>query len=114
MTDTSVLTVNIMDREFRVNCPEADQQNLIDSASNLDERMRQIRDMGRVIGVDRIAIMAALNLASELLSSEGSSDDIIDTVNDSILRMQSKIEESLNETEELDFWLEQIIASYIY
>ena len=103
MTDTSVLTVNIMDREFRVNCPEAEQQNLIDSAATLDERMRQIRDTGRVIGVDRIAIMAALNLASELLSSEGSSDDIIDTVNESILRMQSKIEESLNETEELDF-----------
>lgn len=103
MTEQSTLTVNIMDREFRVNCPEAEQQNLIDSAATLDQRMREIRETGRVIGVDRIAIMAALNLASELLSTEGSNGSIIDTVNQSIERMQEKIELSLNTTEELDF-----------
>jgi len=103
MTEQSTLTVNIMDREFRVNCPESEQQNLLDSAASLDQRMREIRDTGRVIGVDRIAIMAALNLASELLSNEGSSDTIIDTINKSINRMQEKIELSLNETEQLDF-----------
>jgi len=92
-----------MDREFRVNCPEPEQQNLISSAASLDTRMRLIRDTGRVIGVDRIAIMAALNLASELLSSEGSSDNVVDDANDSISRMHSKIEQSLNETDELNF-----------
>ena len=103
MADLSTLTVNILDREFRVNCPESEQQNLIDSATTLDKRMRDIRETGRVIGVDRIAIMAALNLASELLSTEGSSTTVIDTVNKSIDRMQEKIEQSLNETEELNF-----------
>lgn len=103
MTDISTVTVNIMDREFRVNCPKQEQQNLLDSAASLDKRMREIRDTGRVIGVDRIAIMAALNLTSELLSNEGTSDNIIDAVNRSITRMQEKIEQSLNETEELDF-----------
>ena len=103
MADNPTLTVNIMDREFRVNCPESEQQNLVDSASSLDQRMRDIRETGRVIGVDRIAIMAALNLASELLSTEGSSGTIIETVNKSIIRMQEKIEQSLHETEQLDF-----------
>ena len=103
MADQSTLTVNILDREFRVNCPKSEQKNLIDSAESLDLRMREIRDTGRVIGVDRIAIMAALNLASELLSTEGSSDAVIDSVNKSINRMQEKIQQSLNETEELDF-----------
>ncbi len=103
MADLSTLTVNILDREFRVNCAESEQQNLIDSANTLDKRMRDIRETGRVIGVDRIAIMAALNLASELLSTEGSSTNVIDTVNKSIGRMQEKIEQSLNETEELNF-----------
>lgn len=103
MTESSALTVNILDREFRVNCEASEQQNLIDSATSLDKRMREIRDTGRVIGVDRIAIMAALNLASELLSTEGSSSDVIETVNQSIDRMQEKIEQSLNETEELGF-----------
>jgi len=103
MADPSTLTVQILDREFRVNCAPSEQQNLIASASTLDKRMREIRDTGRVIGVDRIAIMAALNIASELLSSEGTSSNAIDAVNKSIERMQDKIEESLNETEELDF-----------
>jgi len=103
MADSSTLTVNIMDREFRVNCPAEDQQNLIDSAASLDERMREIRDTGRVIGVDRIAIMAALNLASELLSTEGSSGELLDNANNAINRMENKIEKTLNETVELDF-----------
>ncbi len=103
MADASTLTVNIMDREFRVNCAASELQNLKDSALALDNRMREIRDTGRVIGVDRIAIMAALNLASELLSTEGSSDDMVSSVNDAISRMEHKIEKSLNETAELDF-----------
>ena len=103
MADMSTVTVNIMDREFRVNCDKSEQQNLMDSATSLDQRMREIRETGRVIGVDRIAIMAALNLASELLSTEGNSGDMVDSVNDAIERMQGKIQRSLNETEELDF-----------
>ena len=103
MADMSAVTVNIMDREFRVNCDKSEQKNLMDSATSLDQRMREIRETGRVIGVDRIAIMAALNLASELLSTEGNSGDMVDSVNDAIERMQGKIERSLNETQELDF-----------
>lgn len=103
MVDTSTVTVHIMDREFRVNCDKSEQKNLLDSATSLDQRMRQIRETGRVIGVDRIAIMAALNLASELLSTEDNSGDMVDSVNDAIERMQGKITKSLNETEELDF-----------
>lgn len=103
MADQSTLTVKIMDREFRVNCPKSEQQHLIDSATSLDQRMREIRDTGRVIGVDRIAIMAALNLASELLSSEGTSGNVVETANESIARMQAKIEDSLNSSEEFNF-----------
>jgi len=103
MADSSTLTVSIMDREFRVNCPAAEQQNLIESAASLDERMRDIRDTGRVIGVDRIAIMAALNLASELLSTEGTSGEMVNSINSAINRMENKIEKTLNETTELNF-----------
>jgi len=103
MTDVSTLTVNILDREFRVNCPKSEQQHLIESATSLDQRMREIRDTGRVIGVDRIAIMAALNLASELLSAEDTSLGAMEKMDKSIERMQEKIQQSLNETQELDF-----------
>ena len=59
MSDSSTVNVRILDREFRVSCPPEEQQHLIESAEFLDARMREIRDTGRVIGVDRIAMMAA-------------------------------------------------------
>ena len=65
--------------------------------------MREIRDTGRVIGVDRIAMMAALNITSELLSNESSSDTELETTNQAIDRMQSKIDQCLHATESLDF-----------
>lgn len=102
MTDTSTLTVKILDREFRVSCPPEEQQHLIDSAEFLDKRMREIRETGRVIGVDRIAMMAALNLTSELLSHENTNQQASQSVNSAIDRMANKIDECLHETESLD------------
>ena len=102
MADSSTITVTILDREFRVSCPPEEQQHLIDSAEFLDQRMRQIRDTGRVIGVDRIAMMAALNLTSELLSHENVNEEANLATNQAIDRMADKIDRCLHETEVLD------------
>jgi len=61
------VTVRILDREYQVACPQEEKDALLDSARDLNERMKAIRDTGKVVGVDRIAVMAALNLARELL-----------------------------------------------
>lgn len=103
MADVSTITVTILDREFRVSCPLEEQQHLIESAEVLDQRMREIRDTGRVIGVDRIAVMAALNITSELLSNESTSDSELQTASQAIDRMQGKIDQCLHATESLDF-----------
>ena len=102
MADSSTITVTILDREFRVSCPPEEQQHLIDSAEFLDQRMREIRDTGRVIGVDRIAMMAALNLTSELLSHENVNEEANQATNQAIDRMSDKIDRCLHETESLD------------
>ncbi len=65
------LDVTIMGREFRIACPEDEREGLMRSVGFLDKKMREIRDAGKVIGVERIAIMAALNIAHELLDSHG-------------------------------------------
>ncbi len=65
------LDVTIMGREFRIACPEDEREGLMRSVGYLDKKMREIRDAGKVIGVERIAIMAALNIAHELLDSHG-------------------------------------------
>jgi cell division protein ZapA len=67
--DPIPVTVRILDKEYRVACQPDEQEGLIESARFLDQRMREIRQSGRVIGSDRIAVMAALNITYELLQA---------------------------------------------
>ena len=62
------VTVTILDRPFQVSCPSDERAELEQSARYLDARMREIRSAGKVIGADRIAVMAALNIAHEMLA----------------------------------------------
>lgn len=78
MSDVKGIDVSIMGREFRVACPEDEQEELLAAVSYLDRKMREIRDSGKVIGVERIAIMAALNIAHELLTTRTGGFDIGD------------------------------------
>jgi cell division protein ZapA len=75
MSGTGV-DVNIMGREFKVACSDEEREGLITAVNYLDKKMREIRDTGKVIGVERIAIMAALNLSHELLTARSGSFDI--------------------------------------
>lgn len=63
------LDVTIMGREFRVSCPEHEKDSLLQSVSYLDRKMREIRDSGKIIGLERIAIMAALNITHDYLNA---------------------------------------------
>jgi len=63
------VSVRILDKDYQVACPEEQQAELIVSAKYLDKQMRSIRDTGKVIGVERIAVMAALNISYELLQA---------------------------------------------
>lgn len=75
------VTVRILDKEYRVACGPHEQEELLDSARLVDRRMREMRQSGRIVGPDRIAVMAALNIAHELIqlrkshSSPGASAD---------------------------------------
>lgn len=64
------LDVAIMGREFRVSCPEDERDGLLQAVTFLDKKMREIRDSGKVIGLERIAIMAALNIAHDYLAAK--------------------------------------------
>ncbi|MCH9826855.1 cell division protein ZapA [Algiphilus sp. W345] len=65
------VTVRIMGREYSVACPQEEHEALIASAEFLNERMNAIRKRGKALGVERIAVMAALNIARELLEHQG-------------------------------------------
>ena len=92
--DSKGVDINILGREFRVACPEDEQETLLSAATYLDRKMREIRDQGKVIGVERIAVMAALNMAYELLSTPlGGGFDMIE-----IKRRMSSMEALMDET----------------
>ncbi len=61
------IDVMILGREYRVTCRDNEREELQRAVAHLDTRMREIRDAGKVSGVDRIAVMAALNIANDLL-----------------------------------------------
>ena len=67
MNQSNTVTVHILDKEYCIACPPEERSNLTDAASYLDRKMREIRSGGKVIGADRIAVMAALNITHELL-----------------------------------------------
>ncbi|HEX5313346.1 MAG TPA: cell division protein ZapA [Gammaproteobacteria bacterium] len=72
MPDASTqVNVRILDRDYQVACPPEERQSLIDAADLLSRRMEEVRDSGRVIGMERIAVMVALNLAHQYLEAEG-------------------------------------------
>lgn len=65
--DPARVTVKILDKEYFVGCPPEERSALLQSAEYLNKQMRDIRDTGKVMGSERIAVMAALNIANELL-----------------------------------------------
>jgi cell division protein ZapA len=65
--DSMPVTVQILDKEYRIACVPDEQHGLMDCARMLDQRMREVRQNGRVIGADRIAVMAALNLLYDMM-----------------------------------------------
>jgi cell division protein ZapA len=99
--DVKGLDVTIMGREFRVACPEDEQQALLDSVAFLDKKMREIRDAGKVIGVERIAIMAALNIAHEFLSTRLAGSFDIGEYKRRMNFMQAQIEQAMADQDEL-------------
>jgi cell division protein ZapA len=79
MTDMYAhVSVRILEKEYQVACPANERTDLLDSAELLNAKMREIRDSGKVVGLDRIAVMAALNMANELLRTQAK-DEALET-----------------------------------
>jgi cell division protein ZapA len=65
--ETTAITVRILDKDYKIACPPQESEGLMLSAKRVDKEMRKVRESGKVLGTDRIAVIVALNLAYELL-----------------------------------------------
>lgn len=98
---TKTLEVKILDRELRIACPEEERGELLDAVAYLDKRMREIRDAGKIASVERIALMAALNITHELLGMKvGRGIDLSDFKR-RMNSMQAAIDQALAEQDTL-------------
>ncbi|MEM7432005.1 MAG: cell division protein ZapA [Pseudomonadota bacterium] len=102
MTDFAQVSVRILDKEYQVACPASERTELLDSAEILNERMREIRDSGRIVGLDRIAVMAALNMANDLLHAKARDDVLEGDVSNRLKLISERVESALGASQQLD------------
>lgn len=91
------ITVRILEREYRVMCTPEMRRDLMESALFLDHQMREIRDGGRVSSMDKIAVMAALNLAEEVIKLRKSIEDRQEKIDHRISNLASRLDQVLPE-----------------
>ena len=95
MSEAARVSVRILEKEYFVACPHEERADLLDSAELLNGKMREIRDSGKVVGLDRIAVMAALNLANELLKQRGRGDGVAGDLSVRLKRLNDRLEAAL-------------------
>lgn len=103
MTDQyAQVSVRILDKEYQVACPPSERTDLLDSAEALNAKMREIRDSGRVVGLDRIAVMAALNMANDLLLAQARDKFIDGDASNRLKLISDRVESALGGSLQLD------------
>lgn len=103
MNAPAFVTVRILEKEYQVACPEEERAALLQSADMLNRRMKEIRDSGKVVGLDRMAVMVALNLANELLQLRESFDEIDNEVGTRARDMRGRMDAILGAVRQFEF-----------
>jgi cell division protein ZapA len=103
MTDQfAQVSVRILDKEYQVACPLDERTDLLDSAEMLNEKMREIRDSGRIVGLDRIAVMAALNMANDLMHARARDLELEGGISQRLKLISDRVDHVLSDTQQLD------------
>jgi cell division protein ZapA len=97
------VSVRILEKEYQITCPVEERSELLDSAELLNGRMREIRDSGKVVGLDRIAVIAALNMANELLRLKKSDTNLESEVGGRLRILRERVESALEKGQQLEF-----------
>jgi cell division protein ZapA len=100
--DQARVSVRIMEKEYVVACPYDERSALLDAAEFLNARMRDIRETGKVVGLDRIAVMAALNLAHEFLKGKDRESKLDTGVGHRVRALRERVEGALEKTQQLE------------
>ena len=100
--DLSRVSVRILEKEYHVTCPIEERTALLDSAEYLNRKMKEIRDSGKVVGLDRIAVMAALNIVNDLLQSKGRDTGVETDIAARLRTLRERVESALARGQQLE------------
>ncbi|MDF3934032.1 cell division protein ZapA [Pseudomonas citronellolis] len=95
MSQSNTLNVQILDKEYCITCPADERVNLESAARYLDSKMREIRSSGKVIGADRVAVMAALNITHDLLHKQERMDNEHSTTRERVRELLERVDRAL-------------------
>ena len=96
------ITVQILDKEYRIACPAGEEDALRESATFLNKRIIEVRESGKVIGPDRITVMAALNLAHEFLSERYEHEQVTSSINTRVRTLHERIDSAIRSSNQLE------------
>ncbi|HEX5650494.1 MAG TPA: cell division protein ZapA [Steroidobacteraceae bacterium] len=96
------VSVRLLDREYQVACPAEERSDLLDSAEYLDGKMRELRESGNVVGLDRIAVIAALNIANELIKQRRQGTVIEGDLGARLRSLRERVESALEKGQQLE------------
>jgi len=96
------VSVRLLDREYQVACSAEERSDLLDSAEYLDAKMREVRDTGKVVGVDRIAVISALNIANELIKMRRNGSSVDADLGAKLQRLRERVEAALEKGQQLE------------
>ena len=94
--------VKILEKEFQLGCSPEERGDLLDSVELLNSKMREIRYSGKVSGIERIAILAALNLANELIQSRGKGQALEVNAMKQVQAIREHVESALQSSQQLE------------
>ena len=96
------VSVRILEKEYHITCPIEERSDLLDSAEFLNMKMREIRDSGKVVGLDRIAVIAALNMANELIRFRNRDTNLDSDVGGRLRILRERVESALEKGRQLE------------
>lgn len=102
MSDAQPISVSILDKEYKVACPAGEQTALLASAEYLDSKMREVRDSGKIIGSERVAVITALNITNDLLNANQIDNGISQDLTPRLKNLESKIIQVLEDARQLE------------
>jgi len=92
---TEAVSISILDRKYQFACTSDQRKDLIAAAQNLDERMKEIKESGRLMSLERIALQAALNLSDELLKIQQEANIRKDRIDSKIRMLADRLDNAL-------------------